>query len=441
MTAHTDRATANDELHAWLLRQLSEFDTRSQRRVRSVTRSGPGWCERDGRRLLNFASNDYLGLAQHPRVREAFADAAGSSVGSAASALVTGRSEWQDRLEHTIADFEGTESALVFPSGYAANVGTLSSLMTPDDVVFSDRLNHASLIDGCRLSGAQLRVFRHDQLDKLDDRLSRPCATGSASASQPFEPGSNHTGRASGTPVDQRTFIVTDGVFSMDGAIAPLRELCDISGRHGAILVVDEAHGTGVLGEHGRGACELLGVEHRVPIRIGTLSKALGTLGGFVAGSRELIDYLWNAARSQFFSTALPPAVCAAAVATFDVIREEPQLRERMQSNSRLLTSLLRSGRSQFPSSPKTANPDSPDQSLESVPIVPVWIGTEAAAVRAAELIEDDGFLVACVRPPTVPNNTSRLRISVSASHTEDDIQRLAESVIRAVESVQGDNR
>ncbi len=419
MTADTNRAMANDELQTWLSQRLSDLDTRGQRRNRCVTRSGPGWCERDGRRLLNFANNDYLGLAHHPHVREAFSTAAGGSVGSGASALVTGRGVCQERLEQTIADFEGAEAALVFPTGYAANVGTLSSLLTPNDVAFSDRLNHASLIDGCRLSGTQLRVFRQSQLNKLEDRLAR--------------------WSAASTATKQRTFIVTDGVFSMDGTIAPLRELCDLADRHGATLIVDEAHGTGVLGEHGRGAAELCGVEHRVPVRIGTLSKALGTLGGFVTGSRELIDYLWNSARSQFFSTALPPAVCAAALAAFGVIQEEPQLRERMQSNTRLLCSLLRSCTHQTAS--LSREPSSFDQSEATVPIVPILIGSEAAAVRAAELIEDDGFLVACVRPPTVPNNTSRLRISISASHSEDDIQRLAKSVNRAVASVQEGNR
>ncbi len=390
-----------ESLDEWLSSRLRDLDENRLRRQRMVTRIGPGWCERDGRRLLNFASNDYLGLCHDERVCQAFAKVSQQCSGSGASALVTGRTEWHERLETTIAQFEGTEAALVFPSGYAANVGTLSALMGADDIVFSDRLNHASLIDGCRLSGAQFRVYRHDALGKLDDRLA-----------------------AWNTSLG-RKFIITDGVFSMDGTVAPLRELCEIAERHNAIMIVDEAHGTGVLGPNGRGACEACNVEERVPIRIGTLSKAVGTLGGFVAGSSKLIEYLWNTARSQFFSTALPPAVCAAAVASLDVIRAEPGRRQRMSENSQAFRRFL-------------ADSGEP---LSAVPIIPVIVGSESLAMRAAEQIKLDGYLVACVRPPTVPNNTSRLRVSISSAHSEDDIRRLAESVKRAVESVQGGNR
>ena len=386
-------------LDDWLQLRLTTLQVDGRCRDRAVTRTGPGWCDRNGQRLLNFASNDYLGLSHDERVCEAFAQVAREGAGSGASALVTGRSEWHERLETTIANFEGTEAAMLFPSGYAANVGTLAALLAPEDVVFSDRLNHASLIDGCRLSGAQLRVYRHDELEKLDERLGRQTVT--------------------------RRFIVTDGVFSMDGTIAPLLELCELAEKHDAILIVDEAHGTGVVGHNGRGASEFAGVENRIPVRLGTLSKAIGTLGGFVAGSQQLIDYLWNSARSQFFSTALPPAVCAAAVAAFEVLQVEPERRERVQGHARLLRELLPSDRN--------SQCDNP-----IVPIVPVVIGSESAAVTAAKRVEDDGFLVACVRPPTVPNNTSRLRVSLSADHSEDDVRRLTESITRAVQSVQG---
>lgn len=294
----------------WMSAELDSLATVGLRRRQRVVRPLPGGaCEIDGRRMWNFASNDYLGLAGDSRViAAAHAALSESGVGSRASALVTGRTEWHARLEETLARFEGQEAAILFPTGYAANVGTIAALVEDDDVVFCDRLNHASLIDGCRLSGAKLRVFRHSELDTLERELSK---------SADF----------------RRRLIVTDAVFSMDGDVAPLRKLCDLAERFDAEVLVDEAHGTGVFGKYGRGVCEELEVENRVAVRVGTLSKAVGTLGGFVAGPQTLIDWLWNKARPQVFSTALPPAVCAAATAAIEIIQAEPERRAKLWRN------------------------------------------------------------------------------------------------------------
>jgi 8-amino-7-oxononanoate synthase len=402
MMAEMERSSVN-ALDDWLSGQLSDLAAKGLRRDRAVTRSLPdGWCERDGQRLLNFASNDYLDLCHNQCVRDAFASVANQAAGSGASALVSGRTQWHEQLEAKIADFEGTESAIVFPSGYAANVGTLSALAGAGDTVFCDRLNHASLVDGCRLSGATFKLYRYGELDRLRERVSKLNSSG-------------------------RTFIVTNGVFSMDGAIGPLPDICDIADEFGAMVVVDEAHGTGVLGANGRGACEVCGVEDRVAVRIGTLSKAVGVFGGFVAGSEKLVDYLWNTARSQFFSTSLPPAVCAAAVAAFDVMVAEPQRRTRTQNNAAYLRSLL-PGQIVAPQ----------NDAANGVPIVSVVIGSESDALDVAGRVKADGFMVACIRPPTVPKETARLRISLSTAHAKGDIRRLAVSVQNAIEATRG---
>ncbi|NQV22838.1 MAG: 8-amino-7-oxononanoate synthase, partial [Rhodopirellula sp.] len=291
----------------WLDSDLQRLrDEGLWRDVRTIKSLPDGWCQINGRRVRNLSSNDYLNLAHDARVIAAAKEALDEfGVGAGASALVSGRSPWHERLEETIREFEGTEAAVLFPSGYAANVGTISALVTDQDVVFCDRLNHASLVDGCRMSGARLRVYRHDRLEVLERELARSSDGG-------------------------RRWIVTDTVFSMDGDLAPLPELCGLAERFDAHLIVDEAHGTGVFGVSGRGVCEHFGVEDRVAVRIGTLSKAIGTLGGFVACSNSVRDWLWHSARTQVFSTALPPAICAAAAKSFELIRDEPHRKEHL---------------------------------------------------------------------------------------------------------------
>jgi 8-amino-7-oxononanoate synthase len=378
---------------SWITAELDALSAGGMRRERRIVTPLPGGrCRLDGRTLVDFSSNDYLGLAGDERLIAAAAQALHDcGVGARASALVSGRSEWHARLEERLARFEETESAVLFPTGFAANLGTIAAVAGKDDVVFCDRFNHASLIDGCRLSGAKFQVYRHDALDRLDRAMRRAAGA-------------------------HRRWIVTDAVFSMDGDVAPLAELCELAERHDAGLIVDEAHGTGVFGELGRGAAELCGVESRVTIRIGTLSKAVGCLGGFVTGSRDLCELLWNTARPQMFSTALPPAICAAAIAAVDAIESEPWRRQRVRE----LSDRLRSGL-------RDSGPAVPPQCV--APIIPVILGDPRQTMQIAGRLRDRGFLVAGIRPPTVLEGTSRLRISVSAAHSDDDVDALVEAV------------
>lgn len=355
------------------------------RTPRTVTALPGGRCRIAEREVWNLTTNDYLDLAGDTRLVEAAVRAMTEcGVGARASALVSGRTVWHERLETRIATFEGTEAALLFPTGYAANVGTLGAVVD-DGVVFCDRLNHASLVDGCQTGRASLRVYRHDDLERLGRELKR---------------------------ADGPRTIVTDGVFSMDGDLAPLPDLCDLADRFDATVVVDEAHGTGVLGQRGRGACEHLGVEERGTIRIGTLSKAVGSLGGFVAGDRSLIEWLRNTARTQIYSTALPAAMCAAAIAAFDVIETEPERRETLLSRGRYLRTRLREY------GVTVADGEGP--------IVPVIVGESDRVMAIGRALEDRGFLVGTIRPPTVPRGTSRLRISVTVAHAESVLDELA---------------
>ncbi len=378
----------------WLADELAAIDRDMLRRPRREGRRlAGGKITRDGRELLDFASNDYLGLSNDSQVVAAAAAAlADYGIGSGASALVTGRSSWHAVLERSLAAFEGEDDAVLFPTGYAANVGTLTSLISANDVVFCHRLNHASLVDGCRLTGAALRLFRSDRLNDLERRLAAATAF-------------------------SRRWIVTDGVFGMDGTVAPLADLCTIAERYDAAVIVDEAHGTGVLGRNGRGACEHCGIEQQVAVRIGTLSKAVGSLGGFVAGPRPLIEVLWNHARPQMFSTALPPALCAAAVEAVRLIAERPHERERLARLSDQLRHRLRDAGLDVPGDP-------------GVPIVPVLIGDPERAVEVGQELDRRGFAVGVIRPPTVPRGTARLRISLSAVHADDDVESLTSSLI-----------
>jgi len=376
----------------WLSGELQSLrDTELFRGRKCITPLADGWCESNGRRLRNLAGNDYLNLAHDPRVISAMrvgAEQGGSGV--TASALVTGRSPWHQRLEESLARFQQQESALLFPTGYAANLGTVAALIGPEDVVFCDRLNHACLVDGCRLSGGKLRIYRHSELAGLERQLKK----------------------AGG---HRRTWIVTDSLFSMDGDLAPLVELCDLAERHGANLIIDEAHALGILGAHGRGAAEFLDVESRVAVRIGTLSKAAASLGGFVTGSRELIDWLWNRARTQMFSTALPVPNCLAGLAALEIMIAEPERRQRVVALAADLRSRLRDRGLNVPDG--------------IGPIVPVILKAPETALACASYLESTGFLVAAIRPPTVPNGSSRLRITINAALTEQDLAELCAAI------------
>tara|TARA_R110002095_G_scaffold207151_2_gene191980 strand:- start:43074 stop:44153 length:1080 start_codon:yes stop_codon:yes gene_type:complete len=350
----------------------------------------------DGQTLINLSSNDYLDLAHDDRLIAAAASALSEmGVGARASALVSGRTEWHAKLEAQLAQFEGTEAAILFPSGYAANLGIVSAFANEQDTVFCDRLNHASLIDGCRLSGARLRVYRHDRLEKLKRELDK--VTG-----------------------DGKKIIVTDSVFSMDGSLAPLVSLCDLAEKFQAILIIDEAHATGVWGASGRGLAEELGVEHRVTIRIGTLSKAVGAMGGFVAGASDLIDWLWNRVRTQIYSTALPPAICAAACKSLEIIQAEPERRRVLSERADFLRNELQ----------QRTNVTIPSS---AGPIIPVILQDPGVTMNVAAELQEAGFLVGAIRPPTVPEGTSRLRVSVTCAHQRDDLERFLKALDRSL--------
>lgn len=375
----------NSSFTSWLNDELSELEAHSVRRHRrSVSHLPHGRARIGERELISFSTNDYLGLRSDERVVNAFQDAAGEhGAGAGASPLVSGRSRLHEELESELCRFETAESALLFPTGFAANLGTLTAIARPGDTVFCERLNHASLVDGCRYSEANLKVFRHTELDRLEQRLSR---------------GS-----------DGRQFIITDTVFSMDATYAPLEQLADISERHDAILIVDEAHATGVAGTNGSGLVCETGLQDRCDIRLGTLSKAVGLLGGFLIGPSELTEFVFNQARTQFFSTALPPAVCAAAIVAIDIIQREPSLRTHVHS----LASDLRS---------RLEKLGIPCLGETECPIVPILVGEADVTVELSRRLEDKGYLVPAIRPPTVPERTSRLRVSLSAAHSSADI-------------------
>lgn len=394
MTTHA--ASALEDWRRSLDRELAALEAGGLRRTRrTFTPLQDGRLRSGDRVLVNLAGNDYLGLSHHPRVIEAARRGLEETVGSRASGLVSGRSPWHESLERTIAAFEGCEDALVFPTGVAANVGTSTALMGEGDIVFCDRLNHASLVDGCRQSGARLRIYRHDDLETLSRELRKP-----------FDGG--------------RRWIVTDGVFSMDGDIAPLPELCDLAEAYDALIIVDEAHGTGVFGETGRGVCEHFEVEDRVALRIGTLSKAVGCLGGFVAGSHALCELLLNRARTQIYSTSLPPALCAAASVALEIIGNEPPRRNRLwrrvDETRRLLLSagLI-------------------DANCFRSPIIPIVLGEPGPVMGASARLEAARFLVAGIRPPTVPRGTSRLRLSLHSELAESEVTLLVEAMGAAI--------
>jgi 8-amino-7-oxononanoate synthase len=345
----------------------------------------------NGREVVNFGSNDYLGLAGDPRLAAAIVQAAQEvGWGSGASALVTGYSPLHQRLEQRLAEFEATEATLLFTSGFAANAGTIAALVGPGDTVFTDRKNHASLLDGCRLSRADVRPYPHLDCPRLKSLLDRSEGKG-------------------------RRLIVTDSLFSMDGDLAPLGELADLAEHYDAMLMVDEAHATGVFGRHGRGVAEHLGVENRIHVRIGTLSKALGCVGGFAAGSRTLIDWLLNRARPYVFSTAAPPATAAAALAAVGIVESEPQRRQELLARAATLRETLvergwNVGRS-------------------TSQIIPIILGQPEPAIAMSAQLWDQGLFVPPIRPPTVPEGEACLRISLSSAHSVEMIAALVDGL------------
>jgi glycine C-acetyltransferase/8-amino-7-oxononanoate synthase len=374
-----------------LQERLDELDSSGLRRRLRVV-DGPQGPEvvLDGRPVLLLCSNNYLGLADHPRLRRAAADAAlALGTSSGASRLISGSMSIHHELEDRLAEFEGTEAALLFGSGYLANTGAIAALARRGEVVFSDELNHASIIDGCRLAGAETFVYRHCDTDHLEWGLRRAAGSGA--------------------------LIVTDGVFSMDGDIAPLDELAILARRHGCRLMVDEAHATGCLGPGGRGSVAAAGLTDEVDLIVGTLGKALGGYGAYACGSREMTDFLINTARPFIFSTAPPPPAVAAASAALELLAESPGLVERLRTNSADMREGLRA-EGLSPIGSKTQ-------------IVPLVIGEAGDAMALCERLLEEGIFVQAIRPPTVPPGTCRLRLTVMATHRVADLRHAARRI------------
>jgi 8-amino-7-oxononanoate synthase len=350
----------------------------------------------DGRKLLNFCSNDYLGLASDARVRQAFVAGVGAwGVGSGASHLICGHSQVHHELETALAEFCGRERSLLFATGYAANMGTVDALLGRGDQVFEDRLNHASLLDGARLSGARLQRYRHRDLDDLEARLRR------------------HNGDTA------RRLVVTDGTFSMDGTVCDITATAATARAHGAWLMLDEAHSLGVLGHGGRGLlADAADAQADVQVLVGTLGKAFGTQGGFVAGTAELVELLIQTARTYIYSTALPAAVAAATLMSLQLAEREEWRREKLRE----LTQQFRAGARRL----------GLDLVDSHTPIQPLLLGSEQAALQLSARLESAGFMISAIRPPTVPAGTSRLRITLTANHTPSDVAALLQALDEA---------
>lgn len=352
----------------------------------------------NGREIILLSSSNYLGLATHPTVVKAAIDATRRyGAGSGAARLVCGTLTPHESLEATLARFKGTEAALAFAAGYQTNISAIPALIGKDGLIFADRLCHASLIDGCRLSGATFRVYHHRDMNHLEQLLAR-----------------RRTAR--------RTLIVTDGLFSMDGDIAPMKDMAQLAEQYGAALYVDDAHGTGILGRTGRGTLEHCGVESRVPYHMGTLSKAIGSAGGYLVGSASFIAYLVNTCRAFIYTTAPPPASAAAATAAIQVLEQEPERRARLWRNrDRLAQGLIRLG---F----RLAASESP--------ILPVIVGDPDQAMNLAQALLSHGVYAPAIRPPTVPPATSRIRFTITADHTNEHIDGALAALERAGRSL-----
>jgi glycine C-acetyltransferase len=340
----------------------------------------------DGRDVINLASNNYLGLAAHPRLKEAAAKAAMEfGAGSGVVRTIAGTMSLHTELERRFAQFKGAEAALMFQAGFTANSGTVAAILTKEDVIVSDQLNHASIIDGARLSKAEIKVFPHKDVAAADRLLAESKAPG------------------------RRQLLITDGVFSMDGDIAPLPALVEVAEKHGAIMMIDDAHASGVLGSGGKGTVSHFGLDpRRVDVQVGTLSKAIGVLGGFIAGPSHLIEWLVNRGRPFLFSTSAPPAVAAACLAALDVIRDEPERIDRLWSNTNFFK--------------KGLHGLGFDTGASETPITPVIAGEEATAVELSRLLWEEGVFSPAIVFPTVAKGQSRVRTIVTADHREEDL-------------------
>ncbi|MCA2970526.1 MAG: glycine C-acetyltransferase [Acidobacteriaceae bacterium] len=353
----------------------------------------------DGREVINLASNNYLGLANHPKLKEAaIAATRECGVGSGAVRTISGTMVMHTELERRIAAFKNVEACVVFQSGFTANAGTVSAVLGKEDHIISDELNHASIIDGCRLSRAKIHVFRHADAADAEAKLAA----------------------LDGVP--GRKLLITDGVFSMDGDIGPLPALVELAGRYGAIMMVDDAHASGVLGRNGRGTVDHFGLHGRVDIQVGTLSKSIGVLGGYVCGSRDLIDYLHHRARPFLFSTSHPPAVTAACLAAFDLLEREPERIAALWENTRYFQAELK--RLGF------------DTGRTETPITPILVDEARMAHAFSAALFDNGLLATGIGFPTVPAGKARIRTIVTAAHTREHLNRALEILERTAKSM-----
>ncbi len=356
-------------------------------------------CHFDGRQVINLASNNYLGLTTHPKLREAALEATRKyGVGSGAVRTIAGTMRIHMELEERIARFKNVEACVVFQSGFAANAGTVSAILDKDDYIISDELNHASIIDGARLSRAKILVFRHKDLAHAEEQL----------ASVKDQPG--------------HKLLITDGVFSMDGDIGPLPGLCALAEKYGAIMMVDDAHASGVLGRNGRGTIDHFGVHGRVDVQVGTLSKAVGALGGYVCGSRDLIEFLYHRARPFLFSTSHPPSVAATCIAAFEVLEQEPQLIEKLWENTRFFKREL---------SLLGYNIGGRNTPASETPITPIIIGEGRATMEFSKALFEEGVMGTGIAFPTVPEGKARVRTIVTAAHSQDELSRALEVLER----------
>lgn len=381
---------------AYLTEQLNDLKQRGTYfKLRILEDEQGPICTYDGKQVINLASNNYLGLCDHPKLREAAIAATQKfGVGSGAVRTIAGTMRIHMELEEKIAAFKGVEACVVFQSGFTANAGTVSSILGKEDFILSDELNHASIIDGARLSRAKIKVFRHKDVAHCEDLLKEI----------QHEPG--------------RKLIITDGVFSMDGDIGPVDKLCDLAEKYGALMMVDDAHASGVLGRNGRGSVDHFHCTQRVDVQVGTLSKAIGALGGYVCGSRDLIDYLYHRARPFLFSTSHPPSVAATCIAAFDLLESEPERIERLWANTRYFKEQL-----------SAAGFDVGGRStpVSETPITPIIIGDGKKTMEFSRALFDAGLMASGIAFPTVPEGKARIRTIMTSEHTRSQIDQALE--------------
>jgi glycine C-acetyltransferase len=388
-------ATRTDPL-SYLTDQLNDLKSKGTHfRLRVLDDEQAPLCTFDGKQVINLASNNYLGLTTHPKLRKAALEATRKyGVGSGAVRTIAGTMKIHMELEEKIARFKNVEACVVFQSGFAANAGTVSAILGKEDFIISDQLNHASIIDGARLSRAKILVFEHKNIADAEAKL----------ASIKDQPG--------------KRLLITDGVFSMDGDIGPLPALCDLAERYGAIMMVDDAHASGVLGRNGRGTVDHFKVHGRVDIQVGTLSKAIGALGGYVCGTRDLIDFLYHRARPFLFSTSHPPSVAATCIAAFDVLENEPERIEQLWDNTRFWKKEL--ALLGFDIGGKTTP-------ASETPITPIIIGDSKLTMDFSKELFKEGVLATGITFPTVPEGKARIRTIMTATHTKDELQQALE--------------